>query len=56
MSLGQSGPWTTVPWTNVSTPFVMADQRLGHIFPVVSLVQFMINNSKSIHSKNSTKV
>ena len=20
MSLGQSGPWTTVPWTNVSTP------------------------------------
>ena len=20
MSLGQSGPWTAVPWTNVSTP------------------------------------
>ena len=23
MSLGKSGPWTTVPWTNVSTPFYL---------------------------------
>ena len=22
MSVGQSGPWTTVPWTNVSTPLL----------------------------------
>ena len=23
MSLGQNGPWTTVPWTNVATPRTM---------------------------------
>ena len=27
MSLGQSGPWTTVPWTNVATPIRGAKEK-----------------------------
>ena len=42
MSLGQRSPWTTVPWTNVATPFVefigfMVCKTTGSISPLFLL-------------------
>ena len=58
MSLGQSGPWTTVPWTNVSTPKIPLDRvqsNRQYFFDLLGNAETKYSMIIQIESKLNTK-